>query len=188
MNIKSITMACCMGVLVLTGCARNLSSNTYTESSVAGLVLEGTVVSARQVTIDNSDQLQGNQAGLFAGGATGGIAGSTVGDGKGSALAAVGGAIAGALVGSMIQQELSTSRGVEYIVRLDKDQVDAAENSNVNYTVSRANVENQIRGNIKTNTKSELISIVQGEEQPIGVGQRVFVIYSDDRPRVVPAL
>jgi hypothetical protein len=37
-----------------------------------------------------------------------------------------------------------------------------------------------------TPSEVEMISVVQADEQPMMVGQRVLVIYHDDRPRVVP--
>lgn len=184
--ISALT-ALLISALVLTGCNRNMGSNTYTSSSAAGVVLEGTVVSVRQVTIKDSDKLQDNALGGVAGGAVGGVAGSTIGKGKGSTVGAVGGAVAGAVLGALIQDELSTSQGYEYVVKLDK--ADDAEEAEATATITRKysseKVQDKLKNQIKTKgTSSRLISVVQGQDVVLNPGQRVYVIYSDDRPRL----
>ena len=63
-NITKI-MAFVMALLLLQGCARDLSSDVYTSSSTFNLALEGTVLSARKVTVKDSDRLQGNDIGAI---------------------------------------------------------------------------------------------------------------------------
>ncbi len=46
--------------LMLTACARDMSSDVYTSGAASGKVLEGTIVSARPVTIKENDKLQDN--------------------------------------------------------------------------------------------------------------------------------
>lgn len=184
--MKQISILLCAALLV-TGCARNMNSNTYSSSSAGGMVLEGTVVSARAITIKDNDKLQDNALGGIAGGAAGGIGASNIGKGSGSTAATAGGVIAGAVIGALIQDELSTSQGMEYVVKL-KDTGDV-EDKETRITYSKGNkVEDQIKSKIKTKgTKSSLVSVIQGMDQVFVPGQKVYVIYSDDRPRLAPA-
>ena len=177
-------------MLVLSGCARQMGANNYTSSSAGGVVLEGTIVSARAVTVKDTDKLQDNAMGGLAGGAVGGIGAHSVGKGTGNAAATVGGAIAGAVIGAMIQDELGTSDGMEYIVKLaknDDSEEKATRTTDVN--ISRGNkVEDKIKNNIKTKgTSSRLISVIQGKDVIYTPGQHVYIVYSDDRPRITAA-
>ena len=154
-------------LLMLSGCARNLDTNNYVSSSTSGVVLEGVVVSARAVTVSDTDRLGGNGAGIIGGGIAGGVAGSTIGQGKGAVLGAVGGAAIGAVAGAVIQDQLSTSDGMEYIVKL-KDE----------------NIGSPYKTRPAAQSKTELISVVQGKDVVFSAGQKVYVIYNDDRPRM----
>lgn len=187
--MKQISLVLC-AALIITGCARNMNSNTYTSGSSGGLVLEGTVVSARAITIKDNDKLQDNAIGGIAGGAAGGIGASNIGKGSGNTAATAGGVIAGAVIGALIQDQLSTSQGMEYVVKL-KESVDAPDNTKhteINHT-RNASVQDKIKNSIKTTgTKSNMISVVQGMDQVFSPGQKVYVIYSDDRPRLAPAM
>ena len=49
----------------------------------------------------------------------GGVAGRNVGGGSGRVAGAVGGAVLGGLVGAAMQDSLSTSKGLEYTVKVD---------------------------------------------------------------------
>jgi len=72
----------------------------------------GTIVSARQVTINTN-----TGSGGAIGGVAGAVAGSSVGGGaRTNALGAIGGAVAGALVGSAIEQSGANQPGMEYVV------------------------------------------------------------------------
>lgn len=175
--------------LTIAGCARNIDSGTYVSSDTSGVVLEGVVVSARQVNVKGSDKLQDNALGGIAGGVAGGAVGSTIGGGSGRTVATVGGAIAGAVIGAAIQDGLSSSQGMEYIVKVSKENVasGSAYSSNENITINQGKVSQKITNSTQTNLKTELISVVQGMDQVLQPGQRVYVIYNDSRPRVVPA-
>jgi outer membrane lipoprotein SlyB len=175
-------------MLVLSGCARQMGANTYTSGSAGGVVLEGTIVSARAVTIKDADKLQDNALGGLAGGALGGVGASGIGKGSGSAAATVGGAIVGAVAGALIQDELGTSQGMEYIVKLAKgSEAPAEKTSSVRYT-RETTVQDKMRNSIKTqNTSSNLISVIQGKDVIYTPGQHVYIVYSDDRPRITAA-
>ena len=174
-------------MLVLGGCARQMGANTYTSGSAGGVVLEGTIVSARAVTIKDADKLQDNALGGLAGGALGGVGASSVGKGSGSAAATVGGAIVGAVAGALIQDELGTSQGMEYIVKLAKGSEAPDKNVTIHH-VKDTTVQDKMRNSIKTqNTSSNLISVVQGKDVIYTPGQHVYIIYADDRPRITAA-
>ena len=179
-----------ISTLALTGCARDMKSSTYVSSDTVGTVVEGVVVSARPVTIKDTDKLQDNALGGIAGGVAGGAVGNTIGGGSGKTVATVGGAIAGAVIGSMIQQELGSSEGMEYVVKVSKENMASApantETNNV--TINQNKVGDKLKNSIQTNMKSELISVVQGNDTVFSVGQKVFVIYNDGRARLTPAM
>ena len=184
--IKSVLLL--TPIMFITACARDLSSNTYTDSSTTGLVVEGTVVSKRDVKVKGSDKLQNNGVGIVSGGVGGAVAGSTIGGGRGSAVTAVGGALAGAAIGSLIQDQLSESEGIEYIVKVRKENLAAKSKTkdDLNVTISNSSVSSKVKNSVDADMNTELVSIVQGKDIVIPVGQKVYVIYSDDRPRIVP--
>lgn len=177
-------------LIALSACARNLSSNAVVSSDEAGIVNRGTIISVRQVTVKDADQLGENGVGVLAGGVMGGIAGSGVGGGTGKGLATAGGAIAGAALGAAIQDELATSTGYEYIVKLtggkNKRYQDFRQEKE--YVESRDSVKDKLKKTINTaDTETDLISVVQGTDVLLQAGQEVYVIYSTDRIRLVPA-
>lgn len=106
---------------LLGGCARHMSSDVYSADSVGqpAACYAGVVMGAREVTVVDSDYLEGNGLGLFGGGAAGAIVGSQVGGGKGNALATLGGAIAGAVTGACAEKALKEQKGIEYIIALE---------------------------------------------------------------------
>ncbi len=173
---------------LLSSCAKDLSPNTVVSSDTAGIVYEGTVISARNVTVKDSDEL-GSSPGLgtLAGGVGGGVLGSQLGKGKGSTLGAVGGVVGGAVLGTLLEDQLKTSTGVEYLVKLNDDNVDTDAITKRQYNGNSKSVGDKIRNSTSTNLKSKVISVVQKGDQPIGVGTHVYVIYNDNRPRIVPA-
>lgn len=174
--------------MMVASCSRNLSSSTYTSSNPVGKVVYGTVISARQVTVKDTDRLQDNTVGGLAGGVAGGVAGSTIGKGSGNAVATVGGAIAGAVLGAVIQDQLGTSSGTEYIVQLDSAQKVASNVSKKEYRMGKTDsVKSDINQSIQmADTQSQALAVVQQDEVVIAPGTRVVVVYSDDRPRIVP--
>lgn len=164
-------------VAVLSGCARDLSSSMYTSDSTLSLTMEGVIVSTRPVTIKNNDKMQDNVGGMLAGGAMGAAVGSGVGGGSGNTMAIVGGAIAGGLAGAAIQGKLGEAKGIEYIVKVDT--------SKMKDTYFDGNA--SMRNVVATAKLNGLVTVVQGVENTLGVGQKVYVIYSENRTRVIPA-
>ncbi len=163
-------------VSFLSSCGRDLSDDVYTSDSTLSLTIPGTIISRRAVTVKETDKLGDNTLGAVAGGLTGGVAGNAVGKGTGNTLATIGGAGAGALAGAFIQDKLSTSKGFEYIVKLDQDRLQSAY-----YEGSQA-----MKDAVSTAVTSGLVTVVQGGNKAYTEGQSVYVIFSGKRTRVIP--
>lgn len=153
-------------------CARNLNSNHYIDTSASGVVLEGTIVSARSVSYSEANYLANNRAGLLGGGIAGGLAGSAIGGGTGKVAAIVGGATVGAVAGAVAQSYLTRGDAIEYIIKIKRKSTDYAPKAKKKPT-----------GDYEFT--SETISVVQGTDVVLNEGQNVYVIYADYRPRVV---
>lgn len=168
----------CLSILslFLTACARDLSSDVYTSDSTLSLTLEGQVVSVRKITVKENDK-NGMGAGALAGGALGAAGGSAVGSGSGQVAAVVGGAVAGAVLGSVAEGQLGKSDGLEYIVKVDTKNL-----KDDYYEGSGA-----MRNAISSATTSGLVTVVQGTDIVLQEGQKVYVIFSDKRTRIIPA-
>ncbi len=160
-------------LMVFSGCSRDLSNSTYTSDATLSLTLEGEVVSIRKVTIKENDKLSGNTGGIIAGGVMGGVLGSAMGN---NSIATVGGALAGAALGSVAQNALSSSEGAEYIIKVDASKIKDG------YSQGNAAMHNVV----STAKTSGLITVVQENDPTISQGQKVFVIYSDKRTRIIP--
>lgn len=179
--------------LALSACNRTMDSGTVSSNSSVGKVIYGTVISARAVTIKDNEDLGDNVIGGAAGGVAGGVAGSAVGSGSGEAAATVGGAIAGAILGAVIEDQLSTSSGFEYIVKLDAPKapnlVTRRSNDNIRIGSNNANeVERDVMASaIPEETATNAISVIQADDVQIAPGTRVIVVYRDDRARITPA-
>lgn len=174
--------------LLATSCGRNMAGNTYTSSSAAGKVLEGKIISVRKVTIKDHDRLGQNATGGLMGGAAGAGAGSAIGSGSGNTGATIGGAIAGAIAGAMIEDALSTSEGMEYLVKLDaKHKRSGTKHQKRINTDEKNTVEQDIQTATAVESSTDIVSVVQAEDPALHKGSRVYVIYSDDRPRLTPA-
>jgi outer membrane lipoprotein SlyB len=187
-TVKKLFVAVSIASLLgLSGCARDLDSSTYVDSSTVGLVLEGVVISARPVKVKGADKLGNNKTGMLAGGAAGAVGGSMVGQGGGQVAAAVGAGLVGAALGALAESELSTSDGIEYIVKVSKENLGANDRSNSSVNFGNNSVDNKLKNSVQTSMKTEMISVVQGKDVILPVGQKVYVIYSDDRPRLVAA-
>jgi outer membrane lipoprotein SlyB len=52
-----------IAIFSISGCARDLSSSTYTSDSTLNIVLEGIIVSSRDIKIKESDRLSDNSRG-----------------------------------------------------------------------------------------------------------------------------
>ena len=188
--MRNIFTLALTAVLALTtvACAKNLSGSTYVDSSTAGIVYEGVIISSRPVTIKDAKLNEGaGGLGTIGGGVAGGIAGSNIGKGKGSSAGAVGGAIAGAVLGHIIEDQLNTQQGYEYIVKINEDNSDDSfEEKNSNSNRDESSVGSKVRNSTKLGLKSRTLSIVQGADTVFSPGQQVYVIYNDDRPRITP--
>nr|WP_253307878.1 hypothetical protein [Rickettsia endosymbiont of Ceutorhynchus assimilis] len=157
---------------LLTGCARDLSSNVYTSDSTLNLTLEGEVLSIRPVIIKESDRLSDNSGGMLAGGVMGGVLGSGVGQGTGNAAA-----IVGAALGSGLQGKLGEKKGYEYLVKVDTSKIKS------DYYEGNS----AMRNVISTAVTSGLITVVQATDSNIKIGQKVYIIFSEKRTRIIPA-
>lgn len=144
-------------VLLFSGCARNMSANSYSAKAISGQAMESypcTVLSVRKVMIEESDYLEDNKTGALLGAVAGGVGGNMIGQGKGRTLATGLGALAGAAAGAYAEKALKQQEGFEYIVRLD---------------------------NGKTKT------VVQGTDTILAPGQRAILIEGNGRARLVAA-
>ena len=175
-NIILKVISIIASIVLLSGCARDLSSSVYTNDSTLSLTMEGKILSVRDITIKGNDKLSDNTGGMLAGGALGAAAASNMGGGNGKTVALVGGAIAGAVIGTIVEDKLSQSQGKEYIIKVDTSNLkgDYYEGSS------------SMRDAISAATTNGLITIVQGADTPLSEGQEVYVIFSGKRTRVIP--
>lgn len=186
--MKKLSALFISSALVLSACARDMSSTSYKSSDSVGKVVEGVIVSARPVHINENDNLGDNAMGGLAGGVAGGVAGSAIGGGTGQDLATVGGVIAGALIGAAIQSELSNSEGMEYVVKVGGSNKGTGQKKTTKQIkVGSESVGSSIKDSIETDMKTELVSVVQGNDVIYQKGQRVYVIYNDGRARITSA-
>lgn len=143
--------------VLLTGCARNISGNTYSHQDVYNRAKEGypgRVVSVRKVVVKAGESLEDNKTGMLLGAVAGGLAGNMIGGGKGRILATGIGALAGGAAGAYAEDNLKTQEAYEYVVKLDNGQVR---------------------------------TIVQGLDSLFAVGQRVILSEgSKGRARLIP--
>lgn len=103
-----------------TGCTRDISSGTYSNSSVGEAVstYEGTIVGKRVVMVKEGEKLTDNTAGMVTGAIAGGVLGSMFGGGRGRLATTAGGALLGAGAGALAQDKLSQQQAFEYTVKL----------------------------------------------------------------------
>jgi outer membrane lipoprotein SlyB len=109
---------------LLTGCARNISSDVYSESHVGetSRTYRGTVINVRQVQV-SPESLGENIVGAGAGAIGGGLAGSHIGGGKGNIAATAAGAIAGGLAGAYAEKMIKTQDALEYSIELTNGEI-----------------------------------------------------------------
>ena len=108
-----------IGALLLTSCARQISSDVYASRQVgeATLTYAGVIRSVRPVTVEHGENLEDNGLGIVGGGLAGGVIGSAVG--RGNFVPSAAGAIAGAVAGAFAEKKLKEQTGLEYVVELD---------------------------------------------------------------------
>ena len=111
-------------ILLLNGCAREISSNVYEADHVgeAAITYPGVIVSARAINVQDKERLEENGMGIVGGGLAGGLAGSQFGKGDGNTAATIGGALLGATAGAFAEKALKSQSGMEYTVALDNGQ------------------------------------------------------------------
>lgn len=116
-TINSIFLV--LGVLFLSSCARNLSSDVYVARNVGetSLTYSGVIRNARSVCVQEGEQLEENGLGIAGGGLAGGILGNAIG--KGRFVPTAVGAIAGAVTGSFVEKRLKQQNAMEYVVQFD---------------------------------------------------------------------
>lgn len=158
--MKKITMllsVLCCGTLLLTGCARNISANSYDARAMNGAGMIShlcKVIRVRTVAVEEGDYLEDNKTGTLLGAVAGGLAGNMIGGGRGRVLATGVGALAGAAGGAYAEKTLKSQNAYEYTVRL-------------------------ANGSIRT--------VVQGMDTYLHVGQEALLIEGtrNSRPRLV---
>lgn len=171
-------MAIVTTLALLSGCARDLSSDMYVSSSTLNLTLEGKVLAVRAVKVrDDEKRLTDNTGGMLAGGALGAVTGSAIGKGAGNTAAIVGLGLAGAAAGALVQSKLGESSGYEFTIKVDTSKMKD------HYYEGNA----AMRNVISTAITSGLVTVVQKDNPGLGQGSHVYVIYSDNRTRVIPA-
>lgn len=176
--MKKIKALFLVSLLVLTGCSRDLSSTTYVSDATLNIVLEGVLVSSREITIKDTDRVGDNVAGT----AIGGIGGALAGNAAGGSGAAIAGAVAGGVFGAFTQSALSSERGIEYIVKIDRTQL-----KDDYYEGSAA-----MRHAIAASKATGVVTVIQSKEREEGkkpqIGDNVLVIISEHRSRVIKDL
>lgn len=180
--MQKIFVKACAFLLIITsisGCGRDLSHITYTSDSTLNIVLYGQVLSSREVKIRESEKLEDGAGSTI--GALGGAAGAGTAT-DGSLPAIIGGAVVGGVFGAVTERSLSSTTGVEYIVKVDTSKLQDE------YYEGSALMRNSIAA-VKT---TGVVTIVQAREkkqsQLIQPGQKVLVIVSEKRTRVIPDL
>jgi outer membrane lipoprotein SlyB len=110
----TLPLVALLAPLVLAGCARDFSPNTYGTQAVqqANKVNQGVVIGVRKVDIKGD-----SATGAATGAAAGGIIGSNVGKGTASALSTLAGTVSGGLIGATAEQAAENTWGYEYIVK-----------------------------------------------------------------------
>jgi outer membrane lipoprotein SlyB len=119
-NVAKIAPALVVMSLALTGCARNISGDHYSDRTMgeSQVTYRGTVIEVRKVTV-GPEELEDNAMGIAGGAVAGGLGGSLIGKGSGNVAATAIGAIGGAVAGAFIEKELKTQDALEYAVELD---------------------------------------------------------------------
>ncbi len=122
-NVLS-AIALTVTALVASGCATDISSQSYSNQHVGEMArsYRARVVKVRQVKV-SPDELGKNKNGALAGGIGGAMLGSTMGGGNGKTLMAIAGGVAGAIGGAYAEKALKTQTGLEITVELRNGQL-----------------------------------------------------------------
>jgi len=118
MNIFSKLCISFTTLLLLTGCANNLTGDNYSasEAKIIQEVSFGRVIAERPVVIDGR---QNGALGTAAGGVLGGVIAHNVGGGSGRDVAAGIGAIIGGILGQQVEEKATRKQGQEITITLD---------------------------------------------------------------------
>ena len=113
-------LACSVVLLLVGGCARNISSSSYDARTVgsSSRTYECYVVSARVVDVNEGDYLEDNKTGMLVGAVAGGGLGNMIGKGKGRVASTIAAGLIGTAAGAMIEKNLKYQQGMEYTVKL----------------------------------------------------------------------
>ncbi|MDL2284923.1 hypothetical protein LJC19_07270 [Oxalobacter sp. OttesenSCG-928-P03] len=104
-----------VSLLLITGCAQNISSDAYSVEGTGKVsrTVPGVIVSARHVAVSGT-----NSTGRTVGAATGAVAGSAIGSGtRANILGAIGGALIGGIAGGLVEEGVTSQNAIEYIVQ-----------------------------------------------------------------------
>ena len=118
---KILALLCVTATSVsLVGCARQISSSVYSDSSVGetSATYRGIVINKRRVEVAGADKLEDNATGAILGTATGSVVGSAFGGGNGAVATTILGGVGGAVAGAFAQKALESQDGFEYVVEL----------------------------------------------------------------------
>jgi outer membrane lipoprotein SlyB len=122
-NMKKIVISVvlCGGLLIIGGCARNISSSTYDAQTLgsASSTYPCTIVRVRKVMVEEGERLEDNRTGALIGALGGGVLGNAVGGGRGRVITTATGALAGAAAGAYAEKSLKSQEAFEYIVQLE---------------------------------------------------------------------
>ncbi|GHU10625.1 hypothetical protein FACS189449_00450 [Alphaproteobacteria bacterium] len=120
-KVLLLSIALCGLVVIISGCARNISSSSYDARKIGATndTYECVVVKVRKVAVEEGDYLEDNKTGALAGGLIGGLAGAQIGGGNARYATGAAGAVLGAVGGAMAEKALKSQDGLEYIVRLN---------------------------------------------------------------------
>jgi outer membrane lipoprotein SlyB len=115
-----ISAVLCGGLLIIGGCARNISSSTYDAKTLgsASTTYPCTIVNVRKVMVEEGERLEDNKTGGLIGAVTGGVLGNAVGGGRGRVITTAAGALAGAAAGAYAEKSLKSQEAFEYVVEL----------------------------------------------------------------------
>ncbi|EPJ49579.1 MAG: hypothetical protein OFPI_24230 [Osedax symbiont Rs2] len=118
MNMFNKFSLICAVLLLLSGCASNLTGDNYSaaEAKKVQNVSFGLVLSERPVVIDGR---QNGVLGSLAGAGLGGGIASNVGGGNGKDVATGIGAIIGGILGQQIEEKATRKQGQEITIKLD---------------------------------------------------------------------
>ncbi|MFQ3307073.1 MAG: outer membrane lipoprotein SlyB [Candidatus Midichloriaceae bacterium] len=174
--VLKVLSVCLMFSLI--GCSRDLSDNMYLSDQTLSFTLEGKIVSTRQVVVKENDKFADNKTGMAVGALGGAAVGSTMGGGSGKIASIAGMGIVGGLLGTAIEDSLGKSKGIEYIIKVDISKIKDS------YYEGNAALRNIIAA---ARVNNGLITVVQAAQNPIAKGESVYVIFSDNRTRVIPA-